>query len=563
MISALKIFIVIYCRFSTDSQSQGHSIESQIRNCRRFISKQWPNDHTEILILKDEGLSGKLLKRRPAYNELLDYVRKGQVKYVVVDRYDRLSRSGPYGEVDIRLIERKGTQVWSAAKEPRDPFLRPLIGLVNEKYLRDGAHHTLRGMRELAFQGFPPGGPVPFGWRGKRIDDPLGKRDKEGHIILRTVYEIVPEDAAVVLRIFKMYDRGVGLTNIAKTLNREHAPAPRRGKDGWAPASIRSILLNKKYAGVLQFDKRHFELSERETRVFRMKAPEDWLEVESLYIPAIVDLGLWNRIAAKFESRKGTGPTGPPTKHPLSGIVKCAVCGNGCHVVSSKRKGHVYRYIRCGVAAKRGESICDNTAYASHDKALEGLINGLERQLFSAENLAYLTSRVRSLVADMLSGSTNDRDALKKQLAAIERKIAGLISYIEENGAANPEIPKQLQDRCVERDELRRQLKNLGKGKVSSGSLNNLDSKISGLAGKTLELLTSATVDAFREEIRKHIRTVELHPDKRIRVVGTLDGLLQGAALPLTCKVVAGGRFSTCTDTKTFEFWLDSKGAAA
>ncbi len=562
MISKLDRFDIIYCRFSSAEQKQGLSIEGQISVCRDYRKNKYPDDGSKIVVLKDEALSGKLSKRRPAYMQILEYARRGLAKRVFVDKYERLGRAGPVTEIDIRRIEDLGVQIIST-KESSDLFMRALFGAINEKRLRDDADNTLRGMRELARQGFVPGGPVNFGWKGTRIEDPLGKRDKDGRPVLRTVYEIVAAEAAVVRRIFLMYDRGAGMTRIAKMLNREGAPSPKYGTGSWSANSIGPILRNKKYAGFIRFDLRHFKLTEKETRTSKVNSPDKWIEIDSPYVSAIIDLDLWMRVNAKFERRKGTCPRGPSAKHPLTGIVTCAICGNPCHVVTNKRKGRSYRYLRCGIAAKRGETICNNKAYARHDNALEALVEGLERHLFSSENLAYLTSRVRSLVSEMLSGSTDDRTALQQQLAGTERKIAGLVSYIEENGASNPEIPGQLQERCAERDALRRQLQNLKKGNVSTSSLTNLDSKIRGLAGKTRELLTTATIDAFREEIRKHVKVVELHPDRRIRVVGTLDGLLQGAVLPIQCNGVAGARIDIRTDSKTFEFWLVSKGAAA
>ncbi len=562
MISKLtrNLIIIIYARFSTEMQAQSLSIEGQVRTCREFIKRQWPDDRTEIKVITDEGVSGKL-RSRPGYDEVKEHVRRGEAKYIVVDKYERLGRGGPDTELDIRWMEGKSVEVWST-KETRDPFIRPLIGLVSEKRLRDDADNTLRGMRALAHEGFPPGGPVNFGWKRKRIDDPLGKKDREGELIKRTIYKIVAEEAAVIRRIFRLYDEGVGLTTIAKTLNRTKAPAPRGGKHGWAPASVRSILLNKKYAGFLIFDRRHFRLSEKQTRIFRAKPADQWIEVESPYVPAIVGLDLWTRVNARFESRRGTGPSGPSATYPLTGIVTCAVCGNACSVVSNKRKGHTYRYIRCGTSAKRGTTICNNRSYVSHDESLTAVVEGLERHLFSEKNVAYLVSRVRRLMKDMLAGSGSEFDALKHQLAGVERKIAGLVAYVEEHGAADPEIPDQLRKRRLERDQLKLELKSLAAATPTTSSVSNLDSKIRGLVGKTLKLLTSETAQIFREELSKHIEVAELHPDKRIRIVGTAAGLLRGADI-VPSKMVAGGCYSPCTDSLTFEFWIHPKGAAA
>lgn len=59
--------------------------------------------------------------------------------------------------------------------------------------------------------------------------------------------EIVPEEAAVVQRIFEMYINGAGSSAIAATLDREGIPS-RVGK-GWRPQTILEMLANEKYMG--------------------------------------------------------------------------------------------------------------------------------------------------------------------------------------------------------------------------------------------------------------------------------------------------------------------------
>src|SRR5262249_8220299 len=65
-------------------------------------------------------------------------------------------------------------------------------------------------------------------------------RPKRLHVVRR----IHPEQAAVVQRIFELYASGLGITRIAKRLNAEHVPPPRRDRSrhGWAPTAIREIL---------------------------------------------------------------------------------------------------------------------------------------------------------------------------------------------------------------------------------------------------------------------------------------------------------------------------------
>lgn len=561
MIRNLVAYIIIYARFSTEEQRRSLSIEGQVAECRRYIEKHWPEEKDNVVVLTDEALSGSLMKKRDGFNEMMRRVRNGEVKRVVVEKYERLGRTGPETEIAARKIESMSTEVWSTL-ELRDRFVRQLMGIVNEKRLRDDAANTLRGMRELARQGFPPGGPVPYGWIGRKIDDPLGKREEDGRLVQRTIYEIVTEEALVVRRIFKMHDEGMGIPAIAKILNNEHIPPPRGGHEGWDPTAIRSMLLNPKYKGVLRFDMRHFVLTEQETRVFKINPNEQWVEGPSKYIPPIVDAELWERVNSKFAERRGTGPRGPRPKYGLTGIIMCGTCKKPCQVASGTRKGHTYKYMRCGRAAKRGAAICTNRKYVSHDPALEALIAGVERGLFSEENISYLTRQVRKIVSEMLSGAGDDQNALKRSLSDLDRKIGKLVEFVEEHGTSDPEIAKRLRERRAERDRIKAQLAEDERAALHPRFPVDVEAKVRGLVANTAKLLNESTLDVFRLELKKHIQTAELQEDGRIRVVGTLEGLLQGTTLQ--CNLVAGGRSPHRTEPlPTFEFWITPKEIVA
>jgi hypothetical protein len=64
-------------------------------------------------------------------------------------------------------------------------------------------------------------------------------------------------EAAVVRRIFQMSAAGAGLTRITKALNEDDVPAPRpqQGRPvGWAPSTVRSMLLREQYHGVIAWN---------------------------------------------------------------------------------------------------------------------------------------------------------------------------------------------------------------------------------------------------------------------------------------------------------------------
>jgi DNA invertase Pin-like site-specific DNA recombinase len=535
--------MIIYVRYSDDEQRGNHSVEYQLSESRRLIATKWPDAADKIRLIKDEAVSGRLMKRREGFQELLRLVMAGEVSRVVVFSYSRLGRNQPETEIAVRRIEMCGVEVWST-QEPREPFVRQILGAVNEQYSRQLAAHSRAGMCELARRGFAPGGPIPFGYVAKRIDDPENKRDKDGTVLRRTAYEVSPTEAQVVVRIFEMADKGLGIGRIARTLTAEHVPPPRGGDKGWEPLTIRSILRNSKYVSLLRFNQRRFFLNDRETRVYRENPSTDWIEVASDYIPPIVSRELWDRVQETFTKRKEGVSRGPHPRYALSGIVVCATCGASCQVTSSDRKGHRYRYLRCGHAFRRGPAVCANRGHAPHDDVLEKIVHELERQLFTEDNIAYLTNQIRKTLVGLSAGNASERKQLERRLADVDRGIQNLIAYVEVHGPNDPEIAQKLRQRRAERQEIENAIRSAGRT-AAPKLLTNLEGKVRALVGKTLQLLTQETLDLFKTELRKHVKSAELHEDGSVRVVGTLEGLLQGTTLQ--CNLVAGVGFEPTT----------------
>lgn len=81
----------IYIRVSTEEQVQeGFSIRGQEEKLRDYVRiKDWSLFDLYI----DEGISGKNIKDRPAVNRLIEDVKAGRVKNVLVYKIDRLTRS--------------------------------------------------------------------------------------------------------------------------------------------------------------------------------------------------------------------------------------------------------------------------------------------------------------------------------------------------------------------------------------------------------------------------------------------------------------------------------------
>ncbi len=88
----MKGNIVIYSRKSRFT-GKGESIGNQTELCREYIKFHFGEEALEETFLyEDEGFSGGNLKR-PGFQRMMAFVRKGGCRAIVVYRLDRISRN--------------------------------------------------------------------------------------------------------------------------------------------------------------------------------------------------------------------------------------------------------------------------------------------------------------------------------------------------------------------------------------------------------------------------------------------------------------------------------------
>ena len=124
-----------------------------------------------------------------------------------------------------------------------------------------------------------------------------GKISNHGRALHKLV--IVPEQAEVVRQIFGYaVNQGMGFQKIAKTLNENGVPAPIL--EQWKNGTVRSILTNPIYMGVVAYNRRKnghansTRLDRKEWTYAREQNPEI----------AIVSQELWERAQEIREARK-------------------------------------------------------------------------------------------------------------------------------------------------------------------------------------------------------------------------------------------------------------------
>lgn len=119
----------IYCRVATKQQAKGASLEVQEETCREYA-----NEHAiEVVRVFREVYSASFLDERPDLTTMRDLYGNGEINYVIVEAWDRLSDNILH--LDLLLHE-----MWAHDVE--------FIGVYEEKH-GDAAEYYHRRMADL------------------------------------------------------------------------------------------------------------------------------------------------------------------------------------------------------------------------------------------------------------------------------------------------------------------------------------------------------------------------------------------------------------------------------
>ncbi len=405
----------IYARYSTDKQDV-QSIETQLMMCRREVTREgWQ----EVLCFTDAAESAATM-HRPGMKALLAAVAAGSVDIVYADAMDRLSRSQADIATLFDSLRFRGILLATRKEGIVTPLHIGMIGTINAEQLSATSDKTRDALVRRHAMGKNPGGSA-YGYEKRIEHDGNGER-------IRGLQQIVPNEAAVVVRIFEDYAAGLSPIAITRRLNADSVPSPRSGKASrhplgkaaaWTPNTLTGnaargtgILNNPLYVGRRPYGKQTYRKNPETGKRHAFVNPEDKRsdDVESPAL-GIVPLELWDKVKLRQATlsrgpQPRTGVAGLPffaqqrPRYLLTGKMTCGSCGASYAKSGKTRFG-------CQGAAKKGPTWCDNRLTIRQDdldtRVLAGLSSEMLRDDVVAAFLLEYEAETRRLTAETVS----------------------------------------------------------------------------------------------------------------------------------------------------------------
>lgn len=363
----------IYIRVSTfDQAREGFSLREQEERLKEFCKFKRYNIYK---VYQDAGISAKNDKR-PAYQEMIEDVKKGNINVIVALKLDRLTRSVYDIEKLMKFVNDYECDIDCMADESNTTtsngrMVMRIMTSVSQNEIEKCSERTKFGMAGAIKNGHIPNR-TGLGFKRenkKLVPDPLTKD--------------------IIVRIFDLYLEGKSHQAIANIYNKEKV----LGKTNWYDSTIQKILSNELYKGDYVNGKRTKHPTYYENVIEPIVSKEKW---ESCQYQKLRNARHYERTATYLFTNK----------------LKCSKCGNflGGHA-TTKTNGKKYYYYKCNTCKTYFNEI-------DIEKELKAFMLELAKQDDLINN--YYTPFIKSKLEDKTEDYKTEIKDLDKQLDRIK-----------------------------------------------------------------------------------------------------------------------------------------------
>lgn len=351
----MEKYDAIYGRQSVD-RVDSISIESQIEYC------QYETRGGKYKTFTDKGYSGKNTDR-PQFQEMLEAIRQGEVKRVIVYKLDRISRSILDFATMMNEFQEHGVEFVSCTEkfDTSTPMGRAMLNIciVFAQLERETIQMRVTDAYiSRSRRGFYMGGRIPYGYKKEpyMID---GKKTSR--------YVVVPEEAEVVRLIYAMYaEPNTSYGDIVRHLNENNIPNCHAKNGVWDRCRIAEMIKNPVYVKA-DLDLYRF-YKDQGTNLHN--SPEDYVGIFGCYLysdknagrkqchlegqhvvlaphDGIVPSDIWLKARLKCLNNKQVAKPIKARNTWLAGKIKCGKCGYALTIRKCKLKTKTLRYFIC------------------------------------------------------------------------------------------------------------------------------------------------------------------------------------------------------------------------
>ena len=401
--------IAAYCRVSTEKEAQIDSLEKQIEFFNEFTKK---NGYELYKLYADEGISGKQIKHRKQFQQMMEDAKHKKFEKVVVKDVSRFARNTVDLLQSVRDLKAYGVQVDflnnGEVMEGGSEFILTILGAMAQQESANMSKRVKFGKDITAQKGRVPN--LVFGY--DKIPDE------------RYTLKINDEEAKIVKEIFESYVyKGVGTTKIAWELN-DRGIRTKKTKSKWVQTSIVRMLKNPIYTG--RVTNKKSEVTDFITGTRKDLPEEEWIVVERPEMRIISD-ELFNRAQEILEQRSNEfklKSKREKTEYVFSTLIYCKHCGYSFRRMRRKYSETGKEYVRwvCSGRNSMGVNHCPNTTVIDEEELLNAIKVYLKSIIKNKKNFMKAVEKEFEKITKLRENNERNEESLLQEIEKVTTK---------------------------------------------------------------------------------------------------------------------------------------------
>lgn len=501
--------VAAYCRVSTDSEEQLTSYQNQMRVYTEMIAanKEWEFAG----LYADEGISGTRADKRPEFQRMIRDCQNGKIDYIITKSVSRFARNTVECLEYVRSLKAQGIGIFfeeqniDTLKNESELYLVIYAGFAQSESESISKHITWTYRKKFEE------GKVSFQYKNF-----LGYRKGAD-----SQPEIVPEEAAIVERIYEMFLAGQPVKMIVQTLQAEKIEIP--GKNlSFSKNMIMNILRNEKYCGDCILQKTvTVDCISKTRKANQGEAPMYIVENNH---PAIISREVFNRVQEELIRRQALRAksdktsitaTGKYSKYALTEVLQCAECGSRYRRVTWTAHGRKKIVWRCISRLDYGTKHCKDSITIEEEALHGAVVRALNR--FHTEDESTYLALVKATIGEAIgiNGGSEEIDLLTRRIDTLNKRMLDLVNETVAAGKDVESSEDEFKGISDQIEQLNRRIAAIQESIHKDGSRQARLEEIQSIIAKR-----SANETQYDDSIvRQMIECIKVHNDGKLTII--------------------------------------------
>ena len=501
--------VAAYCRVSTDSEEQLTSYQNQMRVYTEMIAanKEWEFAG----LYADEGISGTRADKRPEFQRMIRDCQNGKIDYIITKSVSRFARNTVECLEYVRSLKAQGIGIFfeeqniDTLKNESELYLVIYAGFAQSESESISKHITWTYRKKFEE------GKVSFQYKNF-----LGYRKGAD-----SQPEIVPEEAAIVERIYEMFLAGQPVKVIAQTLQAEKIEI--LGKNlSFSKNMIMNILRNEKYCGDCILQKTvTVDCISKTRKVNQGEAPMYIVENNH---PAIISREVFNRVQEELIRRQALRAksdktsitaTGKYSKYALTEVLQCAECGSRYRRVTWTAHGRKKIVWRCISRLDYGTKHCKDSITVEEEALHGAVVRALNR--FHTEDESTYLALMKATIGEAIgiNGGSEEIDLLTRRIDTLNKRMLDLVNETVAAGKDVESSEDEFKDISDQIEQLNRRIAAIQESIHKDGSRQARLEEIQSIIAER-----NANETQYDDSIvRQMIECIKVHNDGKLTII--------------------------------------------